>query len=177
MQRENIAITKAGYKPNVVAFGEFSYSKPDSTEIGAKDWGHAWQAGAQLSWNLFDGNKTRGNMIKERAELQRLEVERDQAVTAMKAEVEDALAGVASAEELVKSQTMALVQAEEALRLARECYEAGTATQLEVLDAETQLSSARLAVAEARFALGMAEAGLIGALGLTEMPVLGERSE
>ncbi|MBN1809726.1 MAG: TolC family protein [Planctomycetes bacterium] len=170
MQKENIGITGAAMKPNVVAFGEYGYEKPSSSNPMGDGWEDYWQAGVQLSWTLFDGNATRGNLIKERAELRRMEIERDRLLLQIRSEVEDAAAGLATASELVKAMVTALREAEETLRLAEQSYEAGTATQLDVFDAETGLRDARLGMAEARYALGMAYAGYTASLGLTELP-------
>ncbi|HHN46641.1 MAG TPA: TolC family protein [Planctomycetes bacterium] len=173
MQRQNLTIVRAGYKPNVAAFGEYGWEKPSSKEIGRNDWSDYWMAGVRLSWSIFDGNATRGEMIKERADLRRLEIERDRLLLSIRNEVEDALASIETAESLLRARAMMASEADETLRLAQESYTAGAATQLDVLDAEAALNEARLGLAEARHALGMAHAGCLAALGFAEEPANG----
>jgi len=170
LQEQNLTIVKAGYKPNLIAFGDFTYTKPDSNLIGSNDWGDSWDAGARVSWTLFDGFNTRGQMIKERAELRRLQIERDKLLLTIRSDVEDAVAGLTSANDLVRARAVNLAEAEETLRLAKESYEAGAATQLDVLDAETGLVEASLAMADARYVLGVAQAAYLAGIGLTDLP-------
>ena len=102
--------------------------------------------------------------------MKKLELARGKIVLSIRADVADALAAWSSARELVTAAKAGLNEAREALRLAKESYAAGAATQLDVLDAETAFQNAELSLSQARYALATARAAYIAAIGLVDAP-------
>lgn len=142
LRREEVIGAKAGALPSLQAFvGYGSQNSRFSTDLSREVSG--WNAGAQLSWDPFDGELTKGKVDEARARLQRVEVELDDVARRVEIEVRTAYSNFIEAQEVLESQKKVQEQAEEALRLATARSEAGTGTQLEVLNAQTALTEAR----------------------------------
>jgi outer membrane protein TolC len=140
--RENVRTARSGYKPSVQAFGGYqAQSSIFSSDLDREL--HGWMAGVQLTWDVFDGWRTRGRVMEAAANVGRNEVEQDNAGRQIELEVRTAFSSFVEAREVLDSQKKVLEAAEEALRLARSRGEAGSGTQLDVLGAQTALTEAR----------------------------------
>jgi outer membrane protein TolC len=164
LRKEDLISAKAGYKPALQGF--FGYDAHNSmftsdltTEL------HGWMGGAQASWNIFDGMRTRGRVMEARANYERSEVELDEAARRIELEVRTSYSNFIEAREVLESQKKVLEQAEEALRLAAARFDAGTGTQLDVLSAQTALTDARSTQAQALHDYSTARARLQRAIG------------
>lgn len=93
--------------------------------------------GIGVTWSLFDGGQARNRAAAlrsaSRAAQQRLEDLR----SAIELQVRQAWLGVREAQARVKASREAVMQADENLRMSRELYGAGLATNTQVLDAVT----------------------------------------
>jgi outer membrane protein TolC len=165
LRQEDIVNARAGYKPSLQVFAGYdahsSIFTPDLTEDV-----HGWIAGAQASWNIFDGSLTRGRVREAKAMHARSSVELDDAARQIELEVRSAFSNFIEAREVVESQKKVFEQAEEALRLARAREGAGTGTQLDVLSAQTALTDARSTQVLALREYSVARARLERAAGL-----------
>src|SRR5262249_21764934 len=142
LRKEDLVNAKAGYKPVLQGYvGYDSHNSILSTDL--TDVKYGWIAGAQLSWNLFDGLRTQGKVIEATANYERAGVDLDDKTRSIELEVRTAFSNFIEAREVLESQKKVLEQAEEALRLARARAEAGTGTQLDVLSAQTALTESR----------------------------------
>lgn len=142
LRQEDVVNAKAGYKPVLQGYvGYDSHSSMLSSDLTRLDRG--WIAGAQLSWNLFDGLRTQGRIKEATANFERAEVDLDDRTRTIELEVRTAYSNFIEAREVLESQKKVMEEAEEALRLARARSEAGTGTQLDVLSAQTALTEAR----------------------------------
>lgn len=122
--------------------------------------------GVNVSWNIFNGLNTTANVRK--AELQVSLAENDFAAGRrnVAADVQKAVAQLATARTQVQVAQQAENTAKEGLRLAKTRQEVGVGTQLEVRDAELKLTQAQLSVVgslvdgrEAEAALRRAQGG------------------
>lgn len=111
---------------------------------------HGWEAGVQLTWNIFDGMLTRGRVIEANALLGKAQLNLEDLVKKIELEVRTAHSNLSEAWEVLESQQKVIEQAEETLRLASARAEAGTGTQLDVLSAQTALTQARTTVIRAK---------------------------
>jgi outer membrane protein TolC len=102
-----------------------------------------WNAGAQLSWDIFDGMLTRGKVIQAKALHEKSKTAVDEQVRNVELEVRTAYSDFLEAQEVLESQKTVQAEAEESLREANARADAGTGTQLDVLDAENSLTQAR----------------------------------
>jgi outer membrane protein len=148
LRRENVKTAKAGSKPSLDAFLGYGGRNSSLSSDLSKDVS-GWFAGAQISWDVFDGQLTKGKVAEASALADRSEEALRDQTRQVTLEVRTAWSNVSEAREVLDSQQKTVEQAEEALRLARARADAGTGTQLEILDAETALTEARSIQAQA----------------------------
>lgn len=143
LQREAVKTARAGYLPHVQLFGGYGWRNSTfETDYLLHAIG-GWNAGAQLSWDLFDGQLTKGKVLEAQARLEKARTDLDDRARQIELEVRTAYSTFLEAKEVLESQKKVVEQAEEALRLATAREEAGTGTQLDVLSAQTALTEAR----------------------------------
>ena len=102
-----------------------------------------WNAGAQVSWDIFDGMLTHGKVVQAKALYAKSKTAVDEEVRNIELEVRTAYSDFLEAQEVLESQKTVQEEAEESLREANARADAGTGTQLDVLDAENSLTQAR----------------------------------
>ncbi len=122
-------------------------------------------AGLTVSWPLFDGLRTRGNI--ELAEAQARTAELQLAQTRERAAVEAATARAAlrAAGTVATAQRQTVAEATEAFRLAELRFARGLGTQLEVTDAQLALLTAQTNAVRATYDVYLAAADLARATG------------
>lgn len=144
LQRENVVSAKSGYKPTVQVFAGYDwYNAQFTPPVELNHDLHGWNAGAQLSWDIFDGMLTRGKVVQARALYERSRTDVEDKGRQIELEVRTAYSQFIEAREVLDSQKTVQAEAEEALREAQARATAGTGTQLDVLDAQTSLTQAR----------------------------------
>ncbi len=104
---------------------------------------NGWNAGGQMTWNIFDGLLTHGKVVQAKSLYAKSKTAVDEESRDIELEVRTAYSDFLEAQEVLESQKTVLEEAEEALREANARFDAGTGTQLDVLDAETSLTQAR----------------------------------
>ena len=165
LRQEAVINAKAGYKPNVQLFAGYGarssiYFDDPSREVDG------YTAGAQVSWNIFDGFLTKGKVEQAKALHAGSRVDVDNEARAIELEVRTDYSNFIEAREVLESQKKVQEQAEEALRLANARSEAGTGTQLDVLNAQTSLTQARSTQVQALHDYDVARARLERAIGV-----------
>jgi len=144
LQKLNVVNARAGYQPTISLFGGYDWANARFTD--PLTLGHTiqgWNAGAQMSWNFFDGAATYGKVKQAKAQRDKSVVELADEMRQIELNVRTAYSDMIQAKETLESQTKVQEEAEEALREARARSSAGTGTQLDVLNAETSLTQAR----------------------------------
>ena len=172
LRAEDIVNAKSGYKPAVEAFGGYDVHN----SILHSDLSYelnGWITGVQVSWNVFDGFLTRGRVKEATARYERAGIELDDTGRRIELEVRTARSNFIEAQEVLESQKKVVEEAEEALRLARSRYEAGTGTQLDVLSAQTALTDARTTEIQALHDYSVARSRLERAIGMNVPTLLG----
>jgi outer membrane protein TolC len=164
LQQLNIVNAKSGYKPTVQVFAGYNwFNSSFSTDVGAHLDG--WNAGGQMTWNIFDGLLTHGKVIQAKALHEKSETDLADQSRQIELEVRTAYSDFIEAKEVLDSQETVQAEADEALREANARAEAGTGTQLDVLDAETSLTQARTTNVQALHDYAAARAKLERAIG------------
>lgn len=170
LQRLNVVNARAGYKPTVQAFAGYNWYNAQFTKPVELDHDiHGWNAGGQVSWNIFDGLLTRGKVVQARALYDKSKTDVDDKGRQIELEVRTAYSDFIMAREVLDSQLKVQEEAEEALREASARADAGTATQLDVLDAQTSLTQARTTEIQALHDYDTARAKLERAIGADMM--------
>ena len=169
LQKLNVVSAKSGYKPAVSIFAGYNWLNSSfSTELDNKLDG--WNAGAQMTWNIFDGALTAGKITQAKALYQKSKTDLDDQSRQIELAVRTAYSDFIQAKEILESQSKVQEQADEALREAKARAEAGTGTQLDVLGAETSLTQARTTQITAQHDYASARARLERAIGADLAP-------
>jgi outer membrane protein len=169
LARESVVNARSTYKPTIQLFGGYGWrSSAFQNDLSFDVEG--WSAGAELRWDLFDGLRTKGQVTEARAMQQKAGLQLEDAGRQIELEVRTAYSSFIEAKEVLDSTEKVVEQGEEALRLAKSRYDAGTGTQLDVLDAETSLTEARTIKNEALHGYLVAQASLDRAIG-EDVPV------
>ncbi len=170
MQKENIRATKADLYPSLSAVGTWEGGNSSRFSFGGTDWEQGWYLGAMLSFPIFEGRRTRGILVQERAKLRQFELEKEDLLQSVELEVKQAILSLEDATEFVESQKENVRQAEEGLRLANVRYENDMATELDILDARLALTQARNNYAQAVYNHTLARLSLKKAMGVIPLP-------
>jgi outer membrane protein TolC len=170
LQKENVINARSGYKPTVSVFGGYTWNNSQFTDPEDLGWTlHGWNAGAEFTWDIFDGMLTRGKVIQARALYEKSRTDMEDMGRQIELEVRTAYSQFIEAQEVLDSQKTVQAEAEEALREAEARAEAGTGTQLDVLDAQTSLTQARTTEIQALHDYAVARAKLERAIGANLM--------
>jgi outer membrane protein TolC len=169
LQKLNVVSAKSGYKPTIQAFAGYNWQNSAfSTDVG--DQLNGWNAGGQMTWNIFDGALTYGKVKQSKALYQKSRTELENRSRQIELDVRTAYSDFLEAKDVLDSQTKVQEEAEEALREANARFDAGTGTQLDVLDAETSLTQARTTQVQALHDYAAARARLERAIGADLAP-------
>lgn len=129
--RKQSQATRGRIRPQVALTGGYRYLDNqflDTDEI--------WVAGLSVSWNLFDGGRTRKQAASLDRQAKAVSHTRNDMQTAIALQVRRAWNDRREAEHRAGVAAAAVEQANENLRVVRNRYEAGAGTNAEVLDAE-----------------------------------------
>ena len=144
LQKLNVVSAKAGYKPTVQVFAGYGWYNAQFTQPVELDHDiHGWNAGAQMSWSIFDGLLTHGKVVQAKALYEKSQTDLADQSRQIELQVRTAYSDFIEARELLDSQLKVQEEADEALREAQARASAGTGTQLDMLDAQTSLTQAR----------------------------------
>ncbi len=169
LQKLNIISAKSGYQPTVQVFAGYNWLNSSfSTDLGDKLDG--WNAGAQVSWNIFDGALTAGKVTQAKALYEKSKTDLADQSRQIELAVRTTYSNFIEARETLDSQTKVQEQADEALREAKARADAGSGTQLDVLDAQTSLTQARTTQIQAQHDYVTARARLERAIGADLAP-------
>ncbi|PYI85906.1 MAG: TolC family protein [Verrucomicrobia bacterium] len=166
LRKEGVTSAQGGYKPSVQLFAGYGARNSQFSDDLVREIS-GWQAGAQVSWDIFDGRLTKGKVDQARALHEKSKHELDDTTRRIELEVRTAYSQFIEAKELLESQKKVQEQAEEALRLANARADTGTGTQLDVLSAQTALTDARSTQIQALRDYAVARARLERAIGQT----------
>jgi TolC family type I secretion outer membrane protein len=169
LQNLNIVNAKSGYKPTVSLFGGYNWVNSQYSTDPKEEF-NGWNAGAQASWNLFDGMLTYGKVKQAKAQYSHSKIVLEDQQRQIELQVRTAYSDFIQARETLESQEKVQEEADEALREANARAEAGSGTQLDVLDAQTSLTQARTTQIQAQHDYVTARARLERAIGADLAP-------
>jgi outer membrane protein TolC len=104
----------------------------------------SFSIGAQLQWRLFDGGASRASADQSEIDVAIAEERFADTRNQVRFEVEQSYFSLQSNFDNIQTATLAVSQANEALRLARLRFGAGVGTQTDVLRSQTELAEAEL---------------------------------
>jgi HAE1 family hydrophobic/amphiphilic exporter-1 len=112
--------------------------------------GRAWNIGVYARWPVFDGYRTKGQVIQARSNSSSLSIDDAKLRDAITVQVRTALNAVNEAAEILGAAGGTVKQAEQLLVLAEKGFELGVKTRLDVQDAQLNVSTARANLARAQ---------------------------
>lgn len=135
------ASAKWNFAPRLNAFGSYEIHNVDAFGFGA----NGYTVGAQLSWNVFDGNKSVGKLQKAKAEWQQAQATEQAYKSQAEMELQNALRAFADAKNTLDWSKLAYEQAQEVYRIRSNRFAQGLERNTDVLQAETQMAQKELA--------------------------------
>jgi outer membrane protein len=161
-QEATVKAARGGYGPAL------------SATAGASEAGLALDAlgpnlnvGLLLSWPIFQGGLTIGQVRQAEAGLTTVDAQRSLEELQVRLDVNSAQLAVRAAKATIGAADDAMSSAREQLRLAEQRYATGVGSIIELNDAQVTYTSAAGQVVQARYSLATARAQLLAALGRT----------
>lgn len=148
MYGEIVKATDALDKPRLDLKGGYGYR--DLSVLDFSSDGPAWNIGVYLTFPFFDGLRTRGRVEQARSDYRNVRIEEAKQADSVALETRDAINTLGESQEIVRSLSGTVVQAERLLSMAEKGYELGVKIRLEVDDAELNLIQARSNLSRAR---------------------------
>jgi outer membrane protein TolC len=140
LRRSELAAEQGAWYPRIDAFASYGQDAPDLEFSAHQD---NWAFGVSLDLALFSGFRTRARVTSAERRLGEARALEEKARLEIEQEVRVAQLRRGEARERIQWTERAVTAAEEALRLVREQYQAGSATVTRYLEAEAALADAR----------------------------------
>ncbi|PZU93686.1 MAG: TolC family protein [Pseudanabaena sp.] len=137
--RDRATTSLARLGPQVSVFANVNTASEFTSGGGI---GTGYQIGARLDWNLYDGGRAAAQVDQFKADQALAETRFEKDARQARYDVEESFINQRSRFQQIETATIAVRQAEEALRLARLRLDAGVGTQLEVITAESDFTRA-----------------------------------
>lgn len=125
-----------------------------------------WEAGLELSWNLFDNGVTAANVSAARKNAEKLAADAEEIERNVRLDTQNAYLQMRVAEEKIATMGIAVKKAEKSYELASVRYMEGVDSILNVMDAQDKLVEARTNYCSALYEYNMNKAGLCRAIGI-----------
>jgi len=139
--------TKSKFLPRLNAFGSFEMNDKKITSFDA----NGYMAGLQLSWNVFDGLKSKSEQEKYKAEIEKTKTQIEAYTKQSQLELNKAFTQIQDAEAKAHFTQQAWEQSKEAYRIRKNRYDQGLEKSADLLTAETLMSQKELEMQQALF--------------------------
>jgi outer membrane protein TolC len=143
---------KSKFIPTLNAFGSFEMYDEKIANFNA----NGYFAGIQLSWNVFDGLRSKSEQQKYAAELSKTRAEIEQYSKQSRLELGKSVNQILDAEAKVGFTKQAWEQSQEAYRIRKNRYDQGLEKSADLLSAETLMSQKELEYRQAVFEYNVA---------------------
>ena len=162
MRKSEVSAERGAWLPSLDAFASYGQDAPDLVLSGRQD---NWAVGFSVDLPIFRGFQTRARVASAERRVDEARAMEDKVRLVIEQEVRVAVLHRDEALERIFVTERAVAAAEEALRLVREQYQAGTATVSRYLEAEAALADARSRSISGHTDVRRAEAELRKAIG------------
>lgn len=156
MAKQQVRETRGDYYPALGLFTTLEYNQG----TGADRSGANYILGAQLKFNLFDGQAKGARVAEARANAGATEAQLENLRHQVAMQVKDAFLQLRTAQLQHAVAAAAVSQAEEALRIVKNRHEAGLAPLTDLLNSETALTGARTNLTQSMYQYDLAWASL-----------------
>lgn len=163
-QRQASELLAKGFRGNYgPSLGASASASETGTDIA--DLGPAWSIGLNLTWPIFQGGLTHGQVREAEANADSFRAQADSEKVLIRVDVQQAQLGIRAAKASQTAAAEVLFNARERLRLAEGRYASGIGSVIELGDAQLTVATAAAQVVQAQFQLSSARADLLAALG------------
>ena len=159
-QEKIVTAVRGSFGPNLQAQASLA-----GTGVNLDNLAPNWWVGALLTWPIFQGGLTQGQVAEAKANLNAIGAQEDAFRLQVRIDVEQAALAVRAARATLNATHLALEGARKQLQLAEGRYAAGMGSVIELSDAQVTRTMAAAQEVNARFALASSRAALWGALG------------
>ena len=169
-QSKSISMAKGAFAPRLNVFGSWETDSPSPGWNG----GNNWVAGAELQFDLFDGDSKRAHLAMERARQEKATAMRDAFRDQIRLQVRKAYYEFDAARQQVDVARGAIAQADESLRINQNRYDGGLTTINDLLRVEEAAHRAKADYWQAVYRMQTSYAGVelaTGTLGPTSPAV------
>lgn len=140
---EMITAARADYLPNIIAFGDYYYSRPNQQIFPMKDkFDDTWDVGVGLKWNLWDWGNTSSKVAQNKYVQEQLKLSRTELLNNIKIEIYSKYLEAKKLIEKYELVNTSILSAQENLRILEKKYAAHLVTSAEIIDAENLLLEA-----------------------------------
>ncbi len=163
---KNIESAKSGYFPNLSLFGNYYYNRPNQRILPLEDkFADTWEVGIAVNWNVFDWGKTSAQVTQAEQAYTQISNQFDLLKENIKTEVIKNYMDFQSAQAKVETQKLAVISAEENLKVTNDLFNQQMASASELTDAETQLFKAETELLFARIEVRLSQIKLFKSIG------------
>ncbi len=159
-QEKVISAARGGFGPSLQAQASLTGTGAELDNLAPN-----WWVGALLTWPIFQGGLTQGQVAEAKATLRAIDAQEDAFRLQVRIDVEQAALAVRAARASLGAAVLALENAKKQLQLAEKRYATGMGSVIELSDAQVTRTSAAAQEVGARFSLASSRAALWGALG------------
>ncbi|CBE68981.1 MAG: TolC family protein [Candidatus Methylomirabilis oxygeniifera] len=142
-----IGLAQAEFLPTVGATASYELNHLKF----AADGRDSWFVGVAFQWNLFNGLEDRAKVAEAQAHFSEIQAVRTRMASRIRLETKEAFLALKTAEARIGVAQRAVGQAEEALRIVKDRYEAGLTTIVDLVASEAALTQSRGNLAQALY--------------------------
>jgi outer membrane protein TolC len=157
-----IKLAKGGFLPTAFVAAEAGYQ---GFQYQFDDTQKYWLVRVGLSWNLFNGMKTRAALQKGKIEHRNANLGYQHLEQQIALEVRKAYYGLEAAKAALTAAEKGVTAANDAFRIIKRKYEAGQALLIEFLEAQANVTTAKLQREVARYNVMIEQANYRNAIG------------
>ena len=154
----NVKIAKAGYIPSLGVNASYTNRAADLGDVYSSNTA-TLQTGVSLSWNLFNGTRTKRGVEQSKISAKIARENHDLAERELRKDLAQILEQMATLQETVHISQLILAASEQDLLLAQEQYKIGSLSILDVLRITASYEDAKSSLIRAQYNLKVAEAG------------------
>ncbi len=132
-QQKSVSIAKASFGPRVNAFADWEADNPSL--FGGRG-GNNWVAGIEVQVDLFQGGAKRANLLRARAQLDKIAAARESAADNARLEIRKVYYDVDATRQQLEVARAVIAESQESLRINQDRYDAGLLTVADLLAAE-----------------------------------------
>ena len=156
--------TQGKYLPRLTGVASYGW---ENTDFPLNEY---WQVGAQMTWSIFNGFQTHGEMAETKAKLNQTRAQMEQTRLQVTQQVSQAFLILDAAEQSIATAEVTVRQAQENLDLANGRYRTGVGDAIEDTVAQVSLTSAKNTLVQANYIYLQALVELDRALGRGPAP-------